>query len=137
MAYVIFGGLLTILELYRLVLHRTHTFEVPLVLRIGIPLLLFLGGFWRVRVQWPAVVLTAFCRPRPEWRAVAERIDRNRAHSIQHPVLGVGWLQPAKGTDTASRTLVSRRGDDVGVCGRVDTSSSVVRLRSRRVGLRA
>jgi len=62
MAYIVMGGLLTVLELYGLVLHRVHTIEVPLVLRIGIPLVLFVGGFWRKsRAQWPALALTALC----------------------------------------------------------------------------
>ena len=61
MAYVIIGGLLTVLELYRQALHRTHTFAVP-VLRIGIPLLFVLAGFWRrERPEWPAITLSALC----------------------------------------------------------------------------
>lgn len=70
MAYVVFGGLLTILELYRLVLHRTHTFEVLPVLRIGIPLLLrrlLARPRSMARCRPDGILL----RPHPESRAVA------------------------------------------------------------------
>lgn len=62
MPYVVIGGLLTVLELYRLAIHRNPTFAVPPALRVGIPLLLVMGALWRSdRRQRPAAVLTAVC----------------------------------------------------------------------------
>jgi len=61
MPYVVIGGLLTVLELYRLAIHRTFTPDVPQILRVGIPMLFLLGVFRVGRRERPAVVLTASC----------------------------------------------------------------------------